>query len=67
MSSDSIIQERRGSVAIITLDRPEKLNALSSETIAALGDAFKNCENDAELRAVILTVQATAHSLPAPI
>jgi enoyl-CoA hydratase len=55
MSSDSIILERRDSVAIVTLNRPEKLNALSRETIAALGAAFKSFENDGELRAVILT------------
>lgn len=55
MSSVSIIEERRGSIAVVTLNRPEKLNALSRETIAALGAAFKSFENDAELRAVILT------------
>ncbi|MFN2498176.1 MAG: enoyl-CoA hydratase/isomerase family protein [Pyrinomonadaceae bacterium] len=55
MSSDSIIEERRGSIAIVTLNRPEKLNALSRDTIAALGDAFTSFENDAELSAVILT------------
>jgi enoyl-CoA hydratase len=55
MTSDSIILERRESVAIVTLNRPEKLNALARETIAALSAAFKSFENDAELRAVILT------------
>jgi enoyl-CoA hydratase len=55
MSSDSIILERRDSVAIVTLNRPEKLNALSRETITELGAAFKSFENDVELRAVILT------------
>ncbi|HZE63930.1 MAG TPA: enoyl-CoA hydratase-related protein [Pyrinomonadaceae bacterium] len=55
MSSDLIIQERHESVAIVTLNRPEKLNALSSETIRALSEAFKSFENDSELRAVILT------------
>jgi enoyl-CoA hydratase len=55
MSSDSILEERRESIAIVTLNRPEKLNALSRETIAALASAFKSFENDAELRAVVLT------------
>jgi enoyl-CoA hydratase len=55
MSSDSITEERRESIAVVTLNRPEKLNALSRETIAALSEAFKSFENDAELRAVILT------------
>jgi enoyl-CoA hydratase len=52
---ETIQVERRDSVAIVTLNRPEKLNALSRETIAALSAAFKSFENDAELRAVILT------------
>jgi enoyl-CoA hydratase len=55
MRSDFIIEERRESVAIVTLNRPEKLNALSRETIAALSETFKNLENDENLRAVILT------------
>ena len=55
MSSDLIIQERHESVAIVTLNRPEKLNALSRETIGALSATFTNFENDSELRAVILT------------
>jgi enoyl-CoA hydratase len=51
-----IIQvERHDSIAIVRLNRPEKLNALSRETIAALSETFKNFENDAELRSVILT------------
>lgn len=55
MKPETIHLERRASVAIVTLNRPEKLNALSRETIAALANAFSSFENDAELRAVILT------------
>jgi enoyl-CoA hydratase len=55
MRSDSIIEDRRESVVIVTLNRPEKLNALSRETIAALSEAFKSFEDDAALRVVILT------------
>jgi enoyl-CoA hydratase len=55
MSSDSVIEERHDSIAIVRLNRPERLNALSRETIAALNAAFNNFEGDNELRAVILT------------
>ena len=55
MKPETIHVERRESVTIVTLNRPEKLNALSRETIAALSAAFKNFESDSELRAVILT------------
>jgi enoyl-CoA hydratase len=51
----SILQDRRESFTIIRLNRPEKLNSLSSEMILALGDLFKTVESDADLRAIILT------------
>jgi enoyl-CoA hydratase len=55
MVSDFISEERRESFAIIRLNRPEKRNALSREMIVALSDVFTNLENQADLRAVILT------------
>lgn len=55
MPKPLIIYERRNSFAIIRLNRPEKLNALSREMIAALSDVLKQLENEPELRAVILT------------
>lgn len=51
----SIIQERRGSAAIIRLNRPEKFNALSRETIRALCDIFTKLDSQPKLPAVILT------------
>jgi enoyl-CoA hydratase len=54
MSSGSIIKERRNGVAIVRLNRPEKLNALSRETVATLSETFESFEKDGELRAVIL-------------
>ena len=55
MKPEPIHVEQRESVAIVTLNRPEKLNALSREIIGALSTTFKTFENDSELRAVILT------------
>jgi enoyl-CoA hydratase len=42
-------------VTLITIDRPERLNALSLPTITALKDAFVGVAADPETRAVILT------------
>jgi enoyl-CoA hydratase len=50
-----IIQERRDSVAVIRLNRPEKFNALSREMILALSDIFLSLDTETNLRAVILT------------
>jgi enoyl-CoA hydratase len=55
MESPFVRTERRDSIEIIQLNRPEKLNALSREMISALTDLFKRIENERDLRAVILT------------
>lgn len=55
MASSLIITVRKGSIAIIKLNRPEKFNALSREMISTLGDTLTNLASDDQLRAVILT------------
>lgn len=50
-----VIVERRGSIGLIRLNRPEKLNALSRGMLEELSDAFKQLETQSDLRAVILT------------
>lgn len=47
--------EKKGSVAIITLDRPERLNAVSTEMWEALLRHFTELADDDTTRAVILT------------
>lgn len=42
-------------IALVTVDRPQKLNALSSEVIGELGDAFERIGFDRAIRAAILT------------
>ncbi len=46
--------ERDGPVAWVLLDRPEVLNALSTELLDQLDTAFRTVEADPELRAVVL-------------
>ena len=50
-----ILLERRDAIAIIRLNRPEKLNALSRAMLEDLSGAFKQFEKQSDLRAVILT------------
>ena len=52
---DDLILERRDAVAVITFNRPEVLNALRGETVAALHEVLHSIENDASLRAVVIT------------
>ena len=56
MSDEKILlTEKKNVVGIITLNRPDKLNAFSDELTFQLQDALKEMEKDKEVRAIILT------------
>lgn len=44
-----------GAIALVTVDRPEKLNALNPQVIGELGEVFGALETDESVRGVILT------------
>jgi enoyl-CoA hydratase len=51
----TVVQERCGRVQIITLNRPEKRNALDAATTDALGNALLAAERDPDVAVVVLT------------
>ncbi len=51
----NILTQRDNGIEIITINRPDKLNALNKETIQELHNAFKEAEQLAEVRVIILT------------
>jgi 2-(1,2-epoxy-1,2-dihydrophenyl)acetyl-CoA isomerase len=55
VSYEQIAVERDGAVTRITLNRPDKLNALTQVMSDELVDAFSRLREDPEVRAVILT------------
>jgi enoyl-CoA hydratase/carnithine racemase len=55
MSYEAIRYEIEGPVLIVTLNRPEKLNAYTARMGAELADAFNRADADDAVRAVILT------------
>jgi enoyl-CoA hydratase/carnithine racemase len=55
MAYEFILGERHDGVAVITLNRPEKLNALSFELTRELDEALTLYETDEAVKAVILT------------
>lgn len=56
MSDTPLIQiETRGAIAIVRLNRPEKLNALTPSMLDQLEAAAASLESDPALRAVVLT------------
>ena len=52
--------ERRGQVALVTLERPEKRNALSIELRTELADAFTGLSDDDAIGCVVLTGAGSA-------
>lgn len=55
MSEIFILTERKGAVALLTLNRPEKLNALSPALLVELADQLEELNKDEEIRVSILT------------
>ena len=53
--SDSILVERDGGVAIVTLNRPDRMNSLTDELMSALPARLQEAADDPEVRCVVLT------------
>ncbi len=50
-----LLVERDGPVALLTLNRPERLNAISGPMLKALSEGLVACDRDPDVRAIILT------------
>jgi enoyl-CoA hydratase/carnithine racemase len=55
MAYDQILVERRGPIALITLNRPDKLNAWTGQMHRELTDAVVAANEDAAVGAIVLT------------
>lgn len=53
--TDELLYEARDHVAYVTLNRPERRNALSQSLMVAIVDAFSAAEADREIWAIVLT------------
>lgn len=67
MSYHSILLETRGRVALITLNRPEALNALNSQIVSELNHALDVVHADANIGCIVLTGSAKAFAAGADI
>lgn len=52
---ENILLERRGRIALITINRPDKLNALNIKTREEMASALDELRNDQEIRVVVIT------------
>ena len=55
MEYNNILLEEKGQIAVLTINRPKALNALSTETIADLNSCLDYLETCEDLRVVIVT------------
>lgn len=53
--SDQLKIDRDGHVVTLTMNRPEKRNAFGLEMLIAMADAYQMCDDDQDVRAIILT------------
>ena len=54
-SYEHILSERDGPVGVVTLNRPQQLNALSSGLMTELVEALEEHDRDPSIRAIVLT------------
>ena len=55
LSLETVLYEKKGGIAYVTLNRPKVLNALNKTAIADLRAAFESARDDSEVHGVILT------------
>jgi enoyl-CoA hydratase len=67
MTHETILVEQRGAVTLITLNRPQALNALNSQILADLIDAFAAYDADGTQRCAVLTGNEKAFAAGADI
>ncbi len=67
MTYETILVEARGAVTLVTLNRPQALNALNSQVLADLIAAFAAYDADASQRCLVLTGSEKAFAAGADI
>ena len=55
MKFENLLIETKEGLATIIIDRPSKLNALNSDTIQELHEAFKKADEDKNIKVIIIT------------
>ena len=51
----NVLLEKKGNIAVATINRPKALNALNSEVLADLGELVEIVKADSEIRALVIT------------
>ncbi|OAN69518.1 enoyl-CoA hydratase [Rhodobacteraceae bacterium EhC02] len=67
MAYETIIVEVEDHVALITLNRPQALNALNDQLLRELADALTGCQNNDKVRCIVITGSEKAFAAGADI
>ncbi len=67
MAFETIITEQRGRVALITLNRPQALNALNGQIVAELNEALDGFDRDPAIGCIVITGSEKAFAAGADI
>ncbi len=67
MAFETVLFEKRGKVGLITLNRPQALNALNAKLISELNQVLDACEADADVGAMVITGSEKAFAAGADI
>ena len=51
----AVLTERQGHLLIVTLNRPERKNAINGEMLVRMLDAFIEADTNPDIRAIVLT------------
>lgn len=55
MSFENLLTSNDNGILTITINRPDKLNALNKKTVSEIGEAVKSAKNDDSVKAIIIT------------
>lgn len=55
MSFETLLVERDGAVAVVTVNRPKVLNALNRQTLSELARTMRELQDEPDVRAIVLT------------
>ncbi|WP_317208224.1 enoyl-CoA hydratase [Rhizobium halophilum] len=64
---ETLLTEQRGAVMLITLNRPQALNALNSTVMRELSEALRGCDSDDRVGSVVLAGSEKAFAAGADI
>ena len=53
--TNSVISEKRGQAFWITINRPDKRNAINADVVAGIARGYRDAHDDKEVRVIVLT------------